>query len=180
MIEGDTEQVGEGVEQLNLQEEKDFSSLGVNDVLCGAMAKLGWTKPTPIQQKALPEALAGRDVIGLAETGSGKTGAFTVPILQSLLLAPQRLFAVILAPTRELAFQIKEVFEALGSCIGLQTACIVGGVDMIAQAVALAKRPHIVIGTPGRLVDHLENTKGFTLRSIKCVCYRLSPASVSM
>lgn len=69
--------------------------------------------------------------------------------------------------SRELAFQIHEVFEALGTGIGLKTACVVGGVDMMTQAIALARKPHVVIATPGRLVDHLENTKGFNLRSVK-------------
>ncbi|CAM9680054.1 unnamed protein product, partial [Chrysoparadoxa australica] len=73
-------------------------------------------------------ALEGKDVIGLAETGSGKTGAFSIPILQALLKTPQRMFAVVMAPTRELAFQINEVMEALGSSIGLKTVCVVGGV----------------------------------------------------
>ena len=99
--------------------------------------------------------------------GSGKTGAFAIPILHALLANPQRLFAVVLCPTRELAFQINEVFDALGASIALHTVCIVGGIDMITQAVAIAKRPHIIVATPGRLVDHLQNTKGFSLRTLK-------------
>lgn len=144
-----------------------FASLGVVDSLCKAIAGVGWTAPTEIQRMSIPEALAGRDVIGLAETGSGKTGAFAIPILQALLSSPQRLFAVILAPTRELAFQINEVFEALGASIALNSACIVGGIDMVTQAIALAKKPHVIVATPGRLVDHLQNTKGFNLRNLK-------------
>jgi ATP-dependent RNA helicase DDX47/RRP3 len=146
---------------------KSFKELGVVDVLCESIAGLGWSKPTEIQEMSLPEALLGRDIIGLAETGSGKTGAFAIPIIQSLLQNPQRLFAVILAPTRELAFQINEVFEALGSSMALRCVCIVGGVDMMTQAIALAKKPHIIVATPGRLVDHLQNTKGFSLRTLK-------------
>lgn len=103
----------------------------------------------------------------MAETGSGKTGAFALPILQSLLDNPQRYFALILTPTRELAFQIGEQFEALGSTIGVKCTVIVGGMDMVSQALQLAKKPHILIATPGRLVDHLENTKGFNLKAIK-------------
>lgn len=144
-----------------------FASLGLVDGLCEACEELGWSAPTPIQAEAIPVALEGKDVIGLAETGSGKTGAFSLPILQALLDAPQRLFACILAPTRELAFQIGEQIDALGSGIGVKTAVVVGGVDMMSQAVALARKPHVVVATPGRLVDHLENTKGFSLRSIK-------------
>lgn len=87
--------------------------------------------------------------------------------MQALLEKPQRLFALVLTPTRELAFQISEQFEALGSFIGVKCTVIVGGIDMITQALSLAKKPHIIIATPGRLVDHLENTKGFNLKSLK-------------
>uniref|UniRef100_A0A183BVQ4 RNA helicase n=1 Tax=Globodera pallida TaxID=36090 RepID=A0A183BVQ4_GLOPA len=144
-----------------------FEELGINEELCNACESLGWTKPMPIQQKVIPLALRGRDIIGLAETGSGKTGAFALPILQALMDSPQQLFALVLAPTRELAFQISEQFEALGATIGLVVCTIVGGIDMSSQALSLAKRPHIIVATPGRLVDHLENTKGFDLRPVK-------------
>ena len=144
-----------------------FAALGVLPALCGALESLGWKAPTEIQKGSIPESIKGRDIIGLAETGSGKTGAFVVPILQALLQNPQRLFAVVLAPTRELAFQITEVFDALGASISLHTVCVVGGIDMMTQAIALAKKPHVIVGTPGRLVDHLTNTKGFSLRTLK-------------
>ncbi|XP_051996241.1 probable ATP-dependent RNA helicase DDX47 [Xyrauchen texanus] len=144
-----------------------FRDLGVTEVLCEACDQLGWKKPTKIQVEAIPVALEGRDVIGLAETGSGKTGAFALPILQSLLESAQRLHSLILTPTRELAFQISEQFEALGSSIGVKTAVIVGGIDMMSQSLVLAKKPHVIIATPGRLIDHLENTKGFNLRALK-------------
>lgn len=134
--------------------------------LCEACDRLGYHRPTPIQAQAIPYALAGRDIIGLAQTGSGKTAAFSLPILQALLVSPQPLFACILAPTRELAIQIAETVEALGADIGVRCAVVVGGVDMVAQAIALSKRPHVIVGTPGRLVDHLENTKGFSLRKL--------------
>ncbi|XP_077308586.1 putative ATP-dependent RNA helicase DDX47 isoform X2 [Lithobates pipiens] len=146
---------------------KTFRQLGITDVLCETCEQLGWKLPTKIQNEAIPVALQGRDIIGLAETGSGKTGAFALPILQTLLEGPQRLYALVLTPTRELAFQISEQFEALGSSIGIKCAVIVGGIDMMSQAMTLAKKPHIIIATPGRLIDHLENTKGFNLRSIK-------------
>ncbi|XP_077061840.1 putative ATP-dependent RNA helicase DDX47 isoform X6 [Siphateles boraxobius] len=146
---------------------KSFRDLGVTEVLCEACDQLGWKKPTKIQIEAIPVALEGRDVIGLAETGSGKTGAFALPILQSLLASAQRLHSLVLTPTRELAFQIAEQFDALGSSIGVKTAVVVGGIDMMSQALVLAKKPHVVIATPGRLIDHLENTKGFNLRALK-------------
>ena len=144
-----------------------FKGLGVLDTLCEAIEALGWHAPTDIQAASIPEAIKGRDIVGLAETGSGKTGAFAIPVLQALLQNPQRLFCVVLAPTRELAFQINEVFEALGASISLHSVCIVGGIDMITQSIALAKKPHVIVATPGRLVDHLQNTKGFSLRTLK-------------
>ncbi|GJC92890.1 ATP-dependent rRNA helicase RRP3 [Colletotrichum higginsianum] len=178
---------------------KSFKDLGVVDSLCDACANLGYTKPTPIQAQSIPHALANRDIIGLAETGSGKTAAvsifpylacghwfeflaeclqsvgeyvvgnptnaedfqFALPVIQALLEKPQAFFGLVLAPTRELAAQIGQQFEALGSLISLRTAVIV------AQAIALGKKPHVIIATPGRLVDHLEKTKGFSLRSLK-------------
>ncbi|KAI1883884.1 hypothetical protein AGOR_G00220680 [Albula goreensis] len=157
----------ENVEESEKETPKTFKELGVTEVLCEACEQLGWKSPTKIQVEAIPVALQGRDVIGLAETGSGKTGAFALPILQSLLSSAQRLHSLVLTPTRELAFQIAEQFDALGSSIGVKTAVIVGGIDMMSQSLALAKKPHIVIATPGRLIDHLENTKGFTLRALR-------------
>ncbi|KAG7308394.1 putative ATP-dependent RNA helicase ddx47 [Plutella xylostella] len=149
------------------EETVTFKDLGIVDVLCEACQELKWKNPSKIQKESIPVALQGKDIIGLAETGSGKTGAFALPILQALLESPQRYFALILTPTRELAFQISEQFEALGASIGVKCAVIVGGMDMVAQSLVLAKKPHIIIATPGRLVDHLENTKGFNLKALK-------------
>lgn len=154
---------------LNDVEETEVSwkDLGLIDILCDACEDLKWKAPSKIQREAIPVALQGRDIIGLAETGSGKTGAFALPILQTLLDNPQRFYALVMTPTRELAFQIAEQFEALGSSIGVKCAVIVGGMDMVSQALLLAKKPHIIIATPGRLVDHLTHTKGFNLKAIK-------------
>mmetsp|Transcript_35783 Transcript_35783/g.80530 ORF Transcript_35783/g.80530 Transcript_35783/m.80530 type:complete len:514 (-) Transcript_35783:14-1555(-) len=147
---------------------KPFASFGLHETLLSSIASLKWENATKIQASSIPPALEGRDVIGLAETGSGKTGAFSIPVLNYLLEKPQRsVFAVILAPTRELAFQIHEVVAALGSGMGASSVCVVGGVDMASQAIALARNPHVVVATPGRLLDHLQNTKGFHLRQIK-------------
>lgn len=140
---------------------------GVTDSLCDACTALGYKAPTPIQAKSIPPALEGRDIIGLAETGSGKTAAFALPVLQALLDKPQPYFCVVLAPTRELAAQIGQAFEALGSLISLRCAVIVGGLDMVQQSIALGKKPHVIVATPGRLVDHLEKTKGFSLRTLR-------------
>ncbi|KAI5124588.1 hypothetical protein M0805_003107 [Coniferiporia weirii] len=144
-----------------------FKELGIIDPLLEALGQMNFKTPTEIQAESLPHAISGRDIIGVAETGSGKTAAFALPILQKLWEEPKGLFACVLAPTRELAYQISQHFESLGSAIGVRCAVIVGGMDMVTQAVALAKRPHIVVATPGRLNDHLENTKGFSLRGIR-------------
>ncbi len=170
--ESDNEEIRENGDANNEDDEdKDvsFADLGLVDVLCQACNKMGWKKPSKIQRESIPVALEGRDIIGLAETGSGKTGAFALPILQALLESPQRLFALILTPTRELAYQISEQFDHLGKDIGVKTAVLVGGMDMVDQSVALGKKPHIIIATPGRLMDHLQNTKGFSLK--KCLRY---------
>mmetsp|Transcript_12012 Transcript_12012/g.36617 ORF Transcript_12012/g.36617 Transcript_12012/m.36617 type:complete len:448 (-) Transcript_12012:894-2237(-) len=150
--------------------EHSFRSLGLCEELCAACERIGYRRPTRIQEAALPLALDGRDVIGLAQTGSGKTAAFALPILHELVKAKapvQAPFALVVAPTRELVFQIQEQFEVLGAEIGARSVAISGGVDMMTQAVALAKRPHIVVASPGRLVDHLEHTKGFSLRHVR-------------
>ncbi|KAL0343577.1 UNVERIFIED_CONTAM: DEAD-box ATP-dependent RNA helicase 10 [Sesamum angustifolium] len=157
-------------------EEKSFRDLGINEQLAEACDNLGWKNPTKIQVEAIPMALEGKDIIGLAQTGSGKTGAFAIPILQSLLETPQAFFACVLSPTRELAIQIAEQFEALGSGIGVKCAVLVGGVDQVQQSIALGKRPHIVVATPGRLIDHLSNTKGFSLRTLKYLVKKLQRA----
>ncbi|KAM5435212.1 ribosomal RNA processing protein [Microsporum ferrugineum] len=146
---------------------KSFKDLGIIDSLCDACTSLGYKAPTPIQAESIPLALQGRDLVGLAETGSGKTAAFALPILQALMEKPQPYFGLVLAPTRELAVQISEAFEALGSLISVRCAVIVGGMDMISQSISLGKKPHIIVATPGRLLDHLENTKGFSLRNLK-------------
>ncbi|KAM3421819.1 ATP-dependent rRNA helicase rrp3 [Cercospora zeina] len=146
---------------------KTFSEIGIREELCDACESLGFKEATAIQREAIPIALEGKDVIGLAETGSGKTAAFALPILQALLEKQDHYFGLVLAPTRELAYQISQQFEALGSLINVKCAVIVGGMDMVPQQIALAKKPHIIVATPGRLMDHLENTKGFSLKKLK-------------
>ncbi|KAF9664426.1 hypothetical protein SADUNF_Sadunf16G0017700 [Salix dunnii] len=154
--------------------EKTFADLGLSKELVEACENLGWKKPTKIQEEAIPHALQGKDLIGVAATGSGKTGAFVLPTLEALLKDSQErksvqpFFACVLSPTRELAIQIAEQFEALGSGIGVRCVVLVGGEDMLQQSIVLAKkRPHIIVGTPGRLADHLSNTKGFSLHALK-------------
>ena len=149
------------------KQKPSFSSLGLIQPLLEAIERLNYKTPTDIQTEALPPALEGRDIIGVASTGSGKTAAFALPILQKLWYEPRGFFACVLAPTRELAYQISQQFEALGSAMGVRCIVLVGGMDMVTQSIALAKKPHIVVATPGRLKDHLENTKGFSLRGLR-------------
>lgn len=137
-----------------------FASLGISDSLQSALTSMSIKTPTEVQAACIPPLLAGRDCIGNAKTGSGKTIAFALPILQRLLADPYGIYALVLTPTRELAFQISEQFVVLGASLNLRTAVIVGGMDMMAQALELGNRPHIVIATPGRLVDHLRSSSG--------------------
>ena len=104
-----------------------------------------------IQRHCIPKILSGDDVLGIAQTGSGKTAAFALPIIQKLSEERFGVFAVVITPTRELAYQLAMQFRALGSSLEVSCAVIVGGMDMITQAKALMQRPHVVIATPGRL-----------------------------
>lgn len=145
-----SEEEGEAATAGADEAKKTFADLGVREELCDACENLKFKNPTPIQAQAIPLALEGRDVIGLAETGSGKTAAFVLPILQALLEKQQSLFGLVLAPTRELAYQIAQQVDALGSIINVKCATLVGGMDMVPQAIALSKKPHIIVATPGR------------------------------
>ena len=144
-----------------------FNTLGVAPWLVHSLRSMAITNPTEIQSSCIPEILKGRDCIGGSRTGTGKTVAFAVPILQQWSKDPFGIYAVIITPTRELALQIYEQFLALGASQSLKCALITGGNDMREQAIALAKRPHIVVATPGRLADHIltsgkETTVGLT------------------
>ncbi|KAF9351731.1 ribosomal RNA processing protein [Mortierella sp. NVP85] len=158
---------GGSMEEEKSKENVTFKDLGLMQPLVDACEQLKFKAPTEIQRESIPWSLQGRDIIGLAQTGSGKTAAFALPILQALWNNPSPMFACVMAPTRELAVQISETFESLGSTIGVRCCVIVGGMDMMAQAIALSKKPHVIVCTPGRLQDHLENTKGFSLRTLK-------------
>ncbi|KAL7416905.1 DEAD-domain-containing protein [Mrakia frigida] len=124
------------------------------------MGAMSIRKPTPIQQGCIPAILAGRDCIGIAQTGSGKTLAFALPILQRIARDPYGVWAVVLTPTRELAFQLAEQFHILGVPLNITTSVVVGGMDIITQAQAMCARPHVVVATPGRLVDLLRSSGG--------------------
>lgn len=123
-------------------------------------------RPTAIQKACIPAILGGRDCIGGSRTGTGKTVAFAVPILQRWAKDPFGIYAVVLTPTRELALQIYEQFQALGAPQSLKTVLVVGGTDMRPQAIALSQRPHVVVATPGRLADHILNSGRDTLAGL--------------
>ncbi|KAG6803453.1 ATP-dependent RNA helicase DDX49 isoform X1 [Apis mellifera caucasica] len=144
-----------------------FAELNLSSWLVQQCTFMGLKYPTPIQQNCIPRILAGTDCIGCAKTGSGKTLAFALPILQKLSEDPYGIFALVLTPTRELAFQIADQFSAIGKSIGLKKCIIVGGMDMVVQGLELSKHPHIVVATPGRLADHLESCNTFSLKQIK-------------
>lgn len=128
------------------------------------IAKMGLTDPTPIQDKAIPAGLDGRDIVGIANTGTGKTAAFVIPVLQKLEI-DQKAQAIILAPTRELAQQIEQQCFAIGNQMELDHALLIGGVAMGPQLRQLRYNPRLIIGTPGRIKDHLERG---TLKLDRC------------
>ena len=135
-----------------------FQSLGVAEPILRALAQENYTTPTPIQTKAIPVLLAGRDLLGIAQTGTGKTAAFGIPLLQKLSIGhvpPQakQAKALILAPTRELAVQIEESLRTYGRFLNLKMAVILGGVSQNNQIRAMAKGVDILVATPGRLLD---------------------------
>ena len=133
-----------------------FSSLGLHADLVRGLRELGFTRPTPIQGDAIPPALAGRDLLACAQTGSGKTAAFLLPILHKLMDRPRRTTrALILTPTRELAAQILEEFNAFAVHTPLTAAAIFGGVGMGPQEHAFRAGVDVMVATPGRLLDHL-------------------------
>ena len=133
-----------------------FESLGLSSSLLQALAAAKFSEPTPIQVKAIPPALEGRDVLGCAQTGTGKTAAFAIPMIERLADGPKgRPRALILAPTRELAFQIQETVDKLGRSRRIFSTTVVGGSDMQAQVRGLRQRPDVIVATPGRLLDHM-------------------------
>src|SRR5918911_140872 len=133
-----------------------FGELGLSAPLLAAVRDAGYERPTPIQERAIPLVLKGRDVIGLAQTGTGKTAAFTLPIVDRLLGGPRRTRALILAPTRELAAQVEASFKKYSRHAALDVVAVFGGVPLEPQEKKLRRGVDVVIATPGRLLDHLE------------------------
>ena len=131
-----------------------FTSLGLSAEVVATIEKIGFVHPTPIQAAVIPTALTGRDVIGLAQTGSGKTAAFVLPMAERLTHG-NGVRGLIMAPTREIALQTKAFLDLFGKNHNLQTACLIGGVRMKPQLEALRAQPDVVVATPGRLLDHV-------------------------
>lgn len=139
-----------------MQEKSGFDALGLDPVLLKAVDAMGYEVPTPIQREAIPVILKGRDIIGTAQTGSGKTAAFVLPILQRLMRQPPgKTRALVLSPTRELASQTDEAFKGLAKGTHLRGHAVYGGVGMAPQEHALRGGVDVVVATPGRLLDHM-------------------------
>ncbi|HEX2060439.1 MAG TPA: DEAD/DEAH box helicase [Thermoanaerobaculia bacterium] len=135
--------------------DSSFSTLGLSSEITETIARIGFVHPTPIQAAVIPIALQGRDVIGLAQTGSGKTAAFVLPMAEKLVHG-RGVRGLILSPTREIALQTKAFLDLFGKHHDLQTACLIGGVKMKPQFDALRAQPDIIVATPGRLLDHVK------------------------
>jgi len=129
------------------------SELPINDKLKQALADKGYERPTEIQDRTIETLLDGRDILGIAQTGTGKTGAFLIPIIENLLHKKTGSYALIVVPTRELALQVEEEFKGMAKGLGLHSACFIGGTNINRDLQTLKRNTHVVIATPGRLLD---------------------------
>ena len=135
--------------------DQTFFGLGLAPKLLDILQKHKFVTPTPIQEKAIPIAIQGKDIVGIAQTGTGKTLAFALPMLQRLS-ALNGAKGLVVLPTRELALQVDETYQKIGRSAGLRTAVLIGGASMSMQMKMLRNNPHVIIATPGRLIDHLQ------------------------
>ena len=147
-----------GDEQLEAEENMEFKNLGINSEILRAIDEQGYTTPTPIQEQSIPKILEGNDILGLAQTGTGKTAAFALPTLQRLSEAKtnktkKHIRALVLTPTRELGIQIFESFKTYGKYVPLKTTVIFGGVNQTKQISTLRSGVDVLVATPGRLLD---------------------------
>ncbi|MBO9131383.1 DEAD/DEAH box helicase [Bacillus sp. 165] len=145
-----------------------FSELGLSQKLLKSVEKMGFEEATPIQAQTIPVALEGRDVIGQAQTGTGKTAAFGLPLLDKIDMTKEMIQGLVIAPTRELAIQVSEELHKIGMFKGVRILPIYGGQDINRQIRALKKYPHIIVGTPGRILDHI-NRKTIRLHGVETV-----------
>ncbi|MFD0870011.1 DEAD-box ATP-dependent RNA helicase CshA [Chlamydia abortus] len=147
---------------------KNFQEFGLEPKVLKAITEMGFEEATPIQAKTIPLAMQGLDLIGQAQTGTGKTAAFSVPLIHKIQPSEDKIVALVMCPTRELAIQVAEEIEKLGRFKGIRSLPIYGGQDIVKQIRALKKRPQIIIGTPGRLLDHI-NRKTIKLEDVRTV-----------
>jgi len=151
---------------------KDFRSdrlikdLPISAQLKQCLDKKGFERPTEIQDRTLNALMQGKDLLGIAQTGTGKTGAFLVPIIEHLLHNREKSYALVVVPTRELALQVEEEFRSMTKGLGLYSACFIGGTNINRDLQTLRRQSHVVIGTPGRLLD-LTSRKALDLRRFK-------------
>lgn len=136
-------------------ENKDFSSLGVSRELCRILADMGIKEATPVQAEAIPALRNGKDTIVQAQTGTGKTLAFLLPLFDKVKVQSDNIQMLVLTPTRELTLQISKVAARLGKALGIRSLAIYGGQDIERQKQKLGREPHVIIGTPGRILDHM-------------------------
>jgi len=157
-------------DNLVYDENASFASMNLSRPLLKAIEEMKFVHPTPIQSSTIPVALLGRDICGCAATGTGKTAAYMLPVLERLLYRPKNLAitrVLVLVPTRELGVQVYQVSRQLAQFTSIEIAMSVGGLDLKIQESLLRKNPDIVIATPGRLIDHVKNTPTFSLDSIE-------------
>ncbi len=152
-------------EETKFVSSQTFDEMTINIKLKENIKNKGYTNPTQIQQESHAPLIAGRDLIGVAETGTGKTGAFLIPIIENLLKDPQQNTSLIVVPTRELALQIEEEFKSLSRGLKLFSATFIGGTSVERDLSKLRKHHHVIIGTPGRLMD-LVNRRSLRLEEI--------------
>uniref|UniRef100_A0A182TX35 RNA helicase n=1 Tax=Anopheles melas TaxID=34690 RepID=A0A182TX35_9DIPT len=152
---------------MSLWTDKKFSDLGLTYWITRQTEKLGLRRPTPIQVECIPRILQGQDCIGAAKTGSGKTFAFALPILQKLSEEPTANFALVLTPTHELAHQIAEQFIVAGQPMNARVCVVTGGTDYLIESQQLEKRPHIIVAMPGRLADHLTGCNTYSFAALQ-------------
>ncbi len=145
------------INQTNTTDSGSFDNLGIAPKLLDILKRNDFVTPTPIQEQSIPAALGGSDLMGIAQTGTGKTLAFGLPMIQRLAQSAGKGMGLVVLPTRELALQVNETLKKIGTPIGLKTAILIGGEAIGRQLTALKKNPHIIIATPGRLIDHIDH-----------------------
>lgn len=145
-----------------------FQELGLSNELMKAISRMGFEETTPIQAKTIPLSLQNKDVIGQAQTGTGKTAAFGIPLIEKVNVQSEAVQGLVVAPTRELAIQVSEELYKIGAVKRVRVLPIYGGQDIERQIRALKKHPHIIVGTPGRIIDHI-NRKTLRLEQVHTV-----------